>query len=260
MSNQQYQISGPALHAARTVWRNWIPRETSTYEATLRNVALMIDAATKIYQLQQQIDRLVAIAPWGKSRIHELQRNMEEIREVIELVRLTHEQMQAGYVHRTAHQTPHEGAWQQYQQSEQARRAARLLWKHYAWEKQPFGKLPPTEKNIAIVIDVCIDTWRANVSLPLLLQESGWINRDFGDNFRALRRALQAMELLRDRAPRVAPGVVGEPLAGYRPRQQEPSRQQREAWRPVAEALEKARTVEESVQVMKKAGIIGARS
>lgn len=268
MSAAQYRISAPAIHATQTLLRNYQPQELGKFEATPRNIALMIDSATKIYQLQQQMQRLLTIAPYWVSQTHELAENIEEIREVIRLIEMTYEQMGVGHVTRRPHQTTDDGAWKEGavrvlrdEQSDQAKRAARMLWTHYRWERTLIGKAAATERNLAILIDVSMDTWRANVTLPLLLRESGWMQRDFSDNFKALRRALSDLSLLHNHMPGIAPArPAGEPLAGYKPVQQQPTRDQIERMKPVAAAFEAARTVEEATRVMKNAGIITARS
>lgn len=267
MSTARYQISGPALHATRTILRNWVPREKK-FEATARNIAIMIDVATQIFKLQQQLQQLLSVAPRGKSKIPDLAKNIEEVRHVIRLVEMTHQQMQAGPVERTPYALEREGAWRNWQISEQAKRAARHLFVNYDWERSAIGKMQPTEHNFAQVIDTCIDAWRANISLPLLIQESGWQTSDFSDNFLALRRALADMELLNRRAPKIAPGIVtvqppkgdiAAAVADYKPVAQEPTAEQRARMKPVAEALSRARTVDEELAVMKRAGFVRAQ-
>lgn len=254
-----YQISGAALHAARTLFRHFKPQERTRVEATLRNVAIMIDVQTQIFKLEQQLERLVHIAPWGKSRTHELAQNIEEVRHVINIIDGVHQQMQPGRVERTPYQTQAEGAWRNWEISEQARRAARYLHVHFVWERLPCGKMQPTENTFAHVIDSHIDAWRANISLPLLLRESGWQTKDFSENFLALRRALADMELLRNRAPKIAPGIqpkmnVRNKLTETaRPIHPEPSPRMAEAMRPVQAAMAEARTVEEARAVIEKA-------
>lgn len=262
-----YQISGPAIHAARTLIRNWRPREIGKFEATLRNIAIMIDVATQIFKLQQQIDRLVRVttintgegtaAMWTRANVHELARNIEEVREAINAVDLVYKSMGAGVVHRKPYQTTAEGAWKDWRVSEQARRAAKSLMQHYAWEQRTLCKSPATEDGMAKIIDACIDAWRANVSLPLLIKESGWETKDFSENFLALRRALADMELLRNHMPRVAPGIVTAAGHQHTPQrtQQEPTAAQRAAMKPLQEAFARANTVSEAAAVITKAGI-----
>lgn len=263
--NQQYQISGPAIHAARTIVRNWKPLERGRYEVSLRNIAIMIDVATQIFRLQQQLDRLLRVttvntgegtsAMWTKGQTHELAKNIEEIREVIRAVEVVHQAMAPGSVRRTPHQTTNEGAWKDWRISEQARRAAAILHKNYAWEAR-LRSSQPTEESFAKVIDACIDAWRANVSLPLLIKDSGWETKDFSANFLALRRALSDMELLRNHMPRVAPGIV-TPGKQHMPQRvhAEPTAAQRAAMKPIQEAFARASTVTEAAAVITKAGI-----
>ncbi len=269
---QQYQISGPAIHAARTLFRNWRPREIGRFEATLRNVAIMIDVATQIFKLQQQLDRLLRVttintgdgtaAMWTKDNLHELSRNIEEVREVIRVVEMVHKAMAPGEVKRTPHQTTAEGAWKDWRVSVQAQRAAKSLMQHYTWEQRVGCKSPATEAGFSKIIDACIDAWRANVSLPLLIKESGWETKDFGANFLALRRALADMELLRNHMPRVAPGVVTVAGHQHTPKQtrQEPTAAQRAAMKPLQEAFARAGTVSEAAAVITKAGIATNRT
>lgn len=253
-----YQISGASLHAARTLFRHFKPQENDRIEATLRNVAIIIDSQTLIFKLEQQLDRLTHIAPWGKTRVHELAQNIEEVRHVINIIDGVHKQMAAGYVERTPYLTQAEGAWSDWQISEQARRAARVLHIHFHWERLPHGKMQPTENTFAHVIDSHIDAWRANISLPLLTRESGWQSRDFSENFAALRRALADMELLRNRAPRIAPGIQPKmkPVVASRPTQPEPSPRLAEAMRPVQAAMSQARTVEDAREILRNARFV----
>lgn len=257
-----YQISGAALHAARTIFRHWTPKEKGRVEATLRNVAIMIDVQTQIFKLEQQLERLVHIAPWAKSRTHELAGNIEEIRHVINIIDNVHKQMAPGTVDRTPYLTEREGAWRNWQISEQAKRAARYLHVHFEWERKAHGQMAPTENSFAHVIDSHIDAWRANISLPLLIRESGWQTNDFSDNFLALRRALADMELLRNRLPRITPGIVpksnvrNELTENARPIHADPSPKLAAALRPVQQAMAEARTVSDAAEVMRKARFI----
>lgn len=257
-----YRISGAALHAARTIFLHATPRERGRVEATLRNVAIIIDVQTQIFRLEQQLDRLVAIALWALSRTHELAENIEEVRHVINIIDGVHKQMAAGHVQRTPHQMEREGAWANWTISEQAKRAAKMLHVHFAWERTPHGKVAPTENTFANIIDSHMDLWRANISLPLLLRESGWETKDFSENFKALRRALADMELLRNRMPRVAPGIVPQGnvknalTENARPIHPEPSKRLEESMRPVQAAMAQAQTVEDAQEVLRKARFV----
>ena len=257
-----YRISGAALHDARTIFLHATPREKGRIEATMRNVAIMIDVQTQIFKLEQQLDRLVQIAPWAKSRTHELAANIEEIRHVINIIENVQKQMQAGHVERTPYQMEREGAWRNWQISEQARRAARFLHQHFMWERTAHGKVAPTENSFAHIIDSHMDLWRVNISLPLLIRESGWQTRDFSENFMALRRALADMELLRNRAPRIAPGIVpkstvkNELTENAKPIHPEPSARLSDAMRPAQAAMSQARTVEDAQEILRKARFV----
>lgn len=257
-----YQISGAALHAARTIFRHWAPKEKGRIEATLRNVAIMIDVQTQVFKLEQQLEKLVHIAPWAKSRTHELAANIEEIRHVIDIIDNVHKQMAPGRVERTPYLTEPEGAWRNWQISEQAKRAAHFLHLHFEWERRPHGQMAPTENSFANVIDSHIDAWRANISLPLLTRESGWQTKDFSDNFMALRRALADMELLRNRMPRIAPGIAPksngnsklvEFAESSKPIHADPSPKLAAALKPVQQAMSEARTVADAQEVLRKA-------
>lgn len=258
-----YQISGAALHATRTILRHFRPRERGQYEATVRNIAIMIDGATLIFKLHQQLHQLVRVTtvetPMGPrasyldKRSDEFAKNIEEIRHVIRLIELTDQQLKAQPV-----EPQQRGEWMV---SGEARRAARLLFRHYEWERLPHGKYAPTENSMAHLIDCCTESFRLNLSLPALLRDSGWQTKEFSENFKALRQALEEIARIEQRASKIAPGiVVGKPLKDYKPVVQEPTAKQLAAMKPVAEAYNKARTVREATQVLTKAGIITARS
>ncbi len=86
-----YQISAPALHAARTILQNFDLHEKSTIRATERNLAILIDVCTQVFRVQAAVDTMVRTIPWADK--NELGRRLEQLRESVRAVEVVRNRM-----------------------------------------------------------------------------------------------------------------------------------------------------------------------
>lgn len=82
----QYEISAPALYAARTLLKNFVfsERPGAKVRATEKNLATLIDVCTQIFRVERVMDRMVHTVPWLDKR--DLAQNLENLREAVRAV------------------------------------------------------------------------------------------------------------------------------------------------------------------------------
>ncbi len=91
MSAMVYQISAPALHAARTIMKNFDLQEKSTIRATERNLAILIDVCTQVFRVEAAVDHMVKTIPWADKA--ELARRLDQLRESIRAIEVVRNRM-----------------------------------------------------------------------------------------------------------------------------------------------------------------------
>ncbi len=87
----EYQISAPALHAARTILKNFDLLQKDKIKATERNLAILIDVCTQVFRVQAAADKLTRIVPWTNKQ--ELAQNLEQLQDAIRAVELVKNRM-----------------------------------------------------------------------------------------------------------------------------------------------------------------------
>lgn len=85
-TSQAYELSAPALHAARTLMRHFqlIPTAKCRIQPTLKNIGIMIDLCTATFRMQRALDYVCDEAPWRDK--DEFIRNYERMRNAIRAI------------------------------------------------------------------------------------------------------------------------------------------------------------------------------
>lgn len=80
---EHYNISAPALHTARILFRNFefLERPGSRVRATEKNVSIIVDIGTNIFRAQNAMTQLVTQVQWADK--NELIRNVSKLQELI---------------------------------------------------------------------------------------------------------------------------------------------------------------------------------
>ena len=178
-----YRISAPAMHTASTILRHFTIQEKplSKIEATRNNMATLIDYATnmpnlyaKLHEFRREVDYLVMQGPE-----FDLARSVDRIRHHIRELEKVHEETfeEAGGVARRPSDL-----------SEPAWIAARALDNAFVFTRSRMGKMAYTVHNIAILVDVCSDVFRAQDAVFRLAKKLPWQDPgEFRQHFKQVR-------------------------------------------------------------------------
>jgi hypothetical protein len=72
------------------------------------------------------------------------------------------------------------------------------------------GPYPPTENNIAIIVDVTTNIFRVQNALDWMVKRTPWADKhELAKNMDLMRDAIRMLELVNNRLPRYANGVPG---------------------------------------------------
>ena len=84
MSQNQYEISAPAWHAARTIMRNFNLDMKGTIQPTEKNLAILIDVCTQVFRVQGALDQMATTV----RALHkeDLKHQLQMLREAVEAV------------------------------------------------------------------------------------------------------------------------------------------------------------------------------
>lgn len=135
--------------------------------------------------------------------------------------------------------------------------AAKILLKNFEIVERPEGRIRATEKNIAILIDVCTDIFRVESVMDQLIKTTPWLDKDaLARNLGQLRDAVRAVELVRNHMPRFANSDQQVPFSTGKGIEQVVSQEVQEHIKTVSRELSKVRTMEEERRVLKAAGIV----
>lgn len=91
MSQNNYDVSAAALHAARTLMRNFNLTEKANIAATERNIAIIVDVCTQVFRVEAAVENLVRHIPWYDR--HELAQSMDQLREAIRVLEVARNRM-----------------------------------------------------------------------------------------------------------------------------------------------------------------------
>lgn len=135
--------------------------------------------------------------------------------------------------------------------------AAKTLLKNFDIHEKPGGRVRMTERNLAILIDVCTQIPRIEKVMDRMVRTVPWLDKDeLGRHLEQLREGMRLLELVRNSMPSYAPQNV----TVIRQREKEPvklnSEQARHLAR-VATAIREAKTPAEEQRVLRAAGLVG---
>lgn len=103
---------------------------------------------------------------------------------------------------------------QHYEISAAAQHAANVALRNF--DLLPIGRVEPTAKNLATVIDVATQAFRAEAALDAVVKAAPWVRRDeLKANLERLRDALRAMETVRMNMPRYRDSAVDETIPEF---------------------------------------------
>ncbi len=256
MSPQHYEISGPARHAAVTILRNFqLTSLDAGMEATLENVATLIDVATQSFRVYAALKALSKAARWWDQP--DLENNLDRLQDAVRAVELVLDRMPR---FRAGAETPDDiKDYPEYDTSAPALHAAKVLFQNFMISSRPESPVILTERNLAILIDVCTEIFRVEMAANYLVHRIPWANRsEARGNILALRKALRAVELVKNRMP-----DYREPLQIPIKRKQELeiklTRAQLERAQLIAKEVSSARSADEQQRILAKAGIVAYR-
>lgn len=89
--NNEFIVSAPAMHAARTLLKNFRFESTGTIEPTERNIAIIVDVCTQIFRVEAALDNMVQRVPWLDKR--SLGQNLDQLREAVRAIELVRNRM-----------------------------------------------------------------------------------------------------------------------------------------------------------------------
>lgn len=242
---QIYQISVPAVHAARTILRNYNVVEIGQIAATESNIATLIDVSTQMFRLTPHLTSIVKSTGWVKRE--DIRQNMERLQASVEAIRLVTEKLPQ---YRDA-----EGC-EEYQVSAPALHAARALLQHFDLIQK--AKVRATEKNLAILIDVCTNISRLMGAIHQIAKVALTPRGEtFREHLDLVRQAMRAIEVVRNRLPMQGP-EVRITLRQHHEVEAELTKSQLRTAQAFAAQVVTARTVREQQSVLAKSGFVRA--
>lgn len=251
-ATKSYEPSSPALHAANVLFRNYEVSELGRIEATVHNLAVIIDACTQIFRFDGLLTQLTKAIPWSQEST--LVARIDHLREAVEALQAVQKKLpryEGAPPSSTAKAVlPRQG----YQSSAPAVYAARGLLQNFRFTRK--GNLAATERNIAIIVDVCTEIFRVEREVYRLASVvRGQSSDDLRKNLGTLKTALRAIELVRNRMPRRS-SQTRVIIRESSPRELPFTRSQQAEARRISQAVASARTIEEQQRLLIKAGIV----
>lgn len=142
-----------------------------------------------------------------------------------------------------------------YEVSAPALHAARTVLKNFDITETKGGRIRATEKNLAIIIDVCTGIFRVERAMDNMLNNLPWHNKeDLASNMDMLRDAIRAVDMVRKHIPSYGGRGNSNVLRDLGSR--EPPRRDTKYIQQVSNALRTAKTPDEEQKVLRAAGII----
>lgn len=91
--DKQYEVSAPALHAARTILRNFTIAEVQggRIRATEKNLGIIIDVCTGLTRVEKSLDNMLRNLPWTNKDA--LANNLDMLKDAIKAVDIARKQM-----------------------------------------------------------------------------------------------------------------------------------------------------------------------
>jgi len=249
MSPQNYKVSAPAQHTATTILRNFDLTPLGDIEATAQNIATIVDVATQVFRVHKAVDHLVRVSPWWNA--HALEEGLEQLQDAVRAVEIVRE----GMPRFGARNAPREIREQDgYVTSAPALHASKTLRRHFLFT--PKASIQATEKNLAILVDVCTDIFRVERAVDYVIRSLPWSSKgELTNNLDVLRKAMRAVELVRNRMPTRAEPIL---IPNHKKEELEIKLTKKELQQTQALAVQVAgaRTVGEQQRLLQQAGVV----
>ena len=249
MSPQSYKVSAPAQHAATTLLRNFDLRALGDIAPTQQNIATIIDVATQAFRLQKAVDQLVRVSPWWNPNA--LEESLEQLQDAVRAVEMVRE----GMPRFGARNAPNEiKEYSSYITSAPALHAAKTLLQNFLIT--PKASIQATEKNLAILVDVCTDIFRVEAAVDYVIRSLPWSSRgSLVSNLDVLRKAMRAVELVNNRMPRQADPIT-IPTQKKHELEIKLTKKELQQTQALAAQVAGARTVGEQQRLLQQAGVV----
>lgn len=177
---------------------------------------------------------------------------MEQLRDAVRAVEMVRERMPSFGEGRT---TPAEiQEYPTYSTSAPALYAAKVIGQHFRVEQKT--TILPTERNLAILVDVCTQIFRIEVAADYAVRIA--LSGDVSEtrrNLVALQKALRALEVARNRLPEFAP-IVAVPVRRKEEIEVKLTRAQLQEAEQIAQRVAAARTADEQQSILRQVGVV----
>lgn len=192
MPAEKYKLSAPALHTSRTLWRNFeITAWRDQVEPTKESIATVLDHSMRLPETMRLVETMVRNNPWLDR--HALERNLERVQHGIR------------ELERGLKTLPHFADEVTAPTSAAAQTAVRDLIALFRFDQ--IGRIKPTVKNLALIVDVCSDVFRAHDAIRWMVRQLDWQNKDeLKRQIKHLRTGLRMLDTVRMRMPSFASG------------------------------------------------------
>ena len=249
MSPLPYKVSAPAQHAATTILRNFDLTPLGTIEVTPQNVATIVDVATQVFRLHKAMDHLVQVSPWWNANA--LEKNLEQLQEAVRAVEIVREGMPR---FRAANAPAEIQGYPSYVTSAPALHASKMLMQNFRFT--PRASIQATEKNLAILVDVCTDVFRVEMAVDYVIRSLPWSSRgELISNLDTLRKAMRAVELVNNRMPRRADPIT-IPVRQKEELEIKLTKKELQHTQALAAQVAAARTVGDQQRLLQQAGVV----
>jgi hypothetical protein len=249
MSPLNYEVSAPAQHAATTILRNFDLRSLGDIEPTAQNIATIVDVATQVFRIQKAVDHLVRVSPWWNA--HALEDGLEQLQDAVRAVEMVREGMPR---FRSANAPAEIKDYTTYVTSAPALHAAKTLIQNFLF--YPRASVQATEKNLAILVDVCTDVFRVEMAVDYVIKSLPWSSRgELRCNLDVLRKAMRAVEVVQNRMPNRAE-TIRIPVRQKEELEIKLTKAQLQQTQALAARVAAARTVDEQQRLLQQAGVV----
>lgn len=146
---------------------------------------------------------------------------------------------------------------QKYEISAPALHCADVILRNFFITEKPNSRFRATQKNLAILVDVCTNIFRVEAVIDQLVQDNPWANKNaLAQNLDRLRESIRAVELVRNRLPRYGKSESQVPFSVKQSVEREVSAEVQQRMKEVSKQLASARTVDDEQRVLRAAGIV----
>jgi primosomal protein N'' len=192
-----FKPSAAAVHTAHTLTRNFLMREKPgcEYELNFDNLVKLIDVFTQAHRVEKVLENLAQRVHW--LRREELLSNLEAFQDAARTIEIMRKGMPQFLTKED------EGV------SAPALAATRVLMRNFEFTINPeVNRIQPTERNIAITIDVCTKIRVAESAMDEVLALPWKDKNDLRGALDSLREAVRGIEFAKNKMPSYPSEIV----------------------------------------------------